>query len=331
MRNIEVKNLAEYQGYFESLYGEINGRRDWEEIYGYLSRTTGYLTRAVLKNQATTQDFVRPISWLFALASNVDVCLQESFLKKFPELCPYCLESVCCCFKTGKKPKNEIAPFRQREMLERYYEGISRFGEKDFAWSVRNITKIYPNNEVIWHFSGPWMNCSKLFEEVAELHEAIDKFKIHKKPKTEVEEEFADVLAWILSTWVGVFESKSLDDEIKSYFYNGCPVCTKQSCSCKKGDARIQGLVDPEKFHELRVLFEELEQLSPNAKEDLEELIVSLKDVEEKQGEVIATTTIMTVQDKFEYLQRTLGKTEDVTKKLASIAKAISGIASFLS
>ncbi len=331
MKNVQTNNLVEYQQYFESLYGKINDSREWEEIFGYLSRTTGYLTRAVLKKNATTQDFVRPLSWLFALASKADVCLQESFLKKFPELCPYCLEKPCCCFKTGKKPRHEIAPFRQREELVRYYDGVSHFGQKDFSWCIRNISGIYPNNEVIWHFSGPWMNCSKLFEEVAELHEAFDKFKINQKPITEVEEEFADVLAWILSTWVGVFEKKSLDDEIKSYFYDACPVCKQDQCACKKGDARIQGLVDPEKFGELRILFEELEGLSPNAQGDLQELITSLKDVEEKHSEVIATTTVKSVEEKFNTFRDKLGTTEDVTKKLASIAKALAALGGYVS
>ena len=172
------------------------------------------------------------------------------------------------------------------------------------------------------------MNCSKLFEEVAELHEAIDKYKIGSKSKENVEEEVADVLAWILSIWIGVNKGTSLDEEIKNYFYNHCPVCNVIPCKCKWGDSRIQGLVDPEKFADLRVLFEELETLSPNATTEIQELIVSLKKVENTQDGVIATATIKDVESKFEQFKKQLTNTDDITKKTASIAQSIMKIGS---
>ncbi|GLR77256.1 MazG-like family protein [Aliivibrio sifiae] len=323
MKHNKPKSLTEYQQYFENLYGNINNERDWVDIYGYLSRTTGYLTRSVIKKTAIAQDFIRPISWLFALSSKLDISVEDSFLKKFPNSCPYCIEPVCCCFKTNKKPKEEILPYKIKEKQAERYDAISRFGDKNFEWSLRNISGIYPNNEVIWHFSGPWMTCSKLFEEVAELHEAIDKFNIGSKSKENVEEEVADVLAWILSAWIGSNTGTCLDDEIVNYFYDECPVCNVNPCECKQGDARIQGLVDPSKFAELRVLFEELEKLSPDASSDIQELITSLKEVETTQDEVVATAAIKDVESKFQSFKAKLATTEDITKKLASIGKSV--------
>ncbi|WP_182016081.1 hypothetical protein [Vibrio alginolyticus] len=104
MKIKELDSINDYQGYFDHLYGKPNSSRDWQEIFGYISRTTGYLSRGLIKGKYSESDFIRPISWLFALANKLDVSLQDSFYKKYPNICHYCLERVCCCFRTDKQP-----------------------------------------------------------------------------------------------------------------------------------------------------------------------------------------------------------------------------------
>ncbi|WP_166645508.1 MazG nucleotide pyrophosphohydrolase domain-containing protein [Photobacterium lutimaris] len=330
MKITDAKVISEYQVFFDDLYGNTNKDRDWQEIYGYLSRTTGYLTRAVLKGSVSSQEFARPIAWLSALATKLDIDLQSSFYKKYPSICHYCLEEVCCCFRTDKQPKTYRPPHKLIEERKTRYTILGRFDKQSFDAAVKNIMSIYPNNEVVWHFSGPWMNCSKLFEEIAELHESICKYYAGVKSKSHVEEEFGDVLAWILSAWVSTHRDKNLDEEIVSYFYHGCPVCKMQKCSCGKYDSRIQGVVDPKRYNELRTLFEQLEKVSPDAKTDIESLILALKSVEENQDEATALATTVEAKSVYTKLQEKLDKTEAVTTTLASIGKIISNVSDVL-
>ncbi|EKF9279462.1 MazG nucleotide pyrophosphohydrolase domain-containing protein [Vibrio cholerae] len=329
MRIKSCTKIYEYQLYFNELYGDINSSRNWEEIYSYLSRTTGYLTRSLIKNKYDESSFIRPLSWLFALANKIDLNLQDSFYKKYPNICYYCLERVCCCFRTGKMPVKNIPAYKLiEERNNQFYVISNNSAPKNFSNAVSNISGIYPNNEIIWHFSGPWMNCSKLFEEVAELHEAICKFNIGEKSKENVEEEIADVLAWIISAWISAFNEKSLDDAIISYYYNGCPVCRKDPCRCNLGDSRIQGLVDAEKFKELRNYFEELDRLSPNAIDDIQDLITSLKEVENTQNEAVANATISEAKSKINNpkFMEVLDSAEITSRKTKSIVDSIMGI-----
>jgi hypothetical protein len=122
-----------------------------------------------------------------------------------------------------------------------------------------------------------------------------------------------------------------LDEELKDYFYQGCPVCLSSPCGCSLIDARIQGLVDTDKFTELRMLFEELEEISPNAQEYIEELIISLKSVEENQNEAVANATISSAKSSMGLLESNLDKTEAVTKKLASIGKSLMSFVGYVS
>lgn len=334
MKIKEIDSINDYQAYFNYLYGEANSLRDWQEIFGYISRTTGYLSRGLIKGKYNESDFIRPVSWLFALANELDVSLQDSFYRKYPNICHYCLERVCCCFRTQKLPLKYWPAYKLIEEREVQFEVVkNNRAPKNFDNAVTNISTIYPNNEVVWHFSGPWMNCSKLFEEVAELHEAVCKYLSGKKNKSNVEEEIADVLAWIISAWVSAYRGKSLDEGFISYFYNGCPVCHKDPCQCQKYDSRIQGLVDPEKFKKLRNLFEELEAVSPHAVSDIEDLITSLKAVEDTQDEAVANAAISEAKNKVSNLnlKDKLDVTEDTAKKAASIGKSITSLLSILS
>lgn len=323
MKIVDANGISEVQTYLGLLYGEINEKRSWHDIYGYLSRTTGYLTRNLLREKIEVKDFIRSLSWLFALANKFDVDIDASFYKKFPTICPYCLESKCCCVRTNKKPKNDKPAYKIKEELKAKFQAQERFNQKSFFAAMNNIDEIYPANKSVWHFAGPWVNCSKIFEEVAEVHEALSKYQVEQKTKENVEEEFADVFAWLLSAWNSCYNARNLDEEIKNYFYDDCPVCRSNPCACDTNDSRIQGLVDAKKFSELRELFEELKEISPDAEGDMKELIESLKSAEATQNEAVANAAIHEAQSTYEKLTEGLEKTGNVAQKLASIGKAI--------
>ncbi len=66
-----------------------------------------------------------------------------------------------------------------------------------------------------------------LVEEIGELAESII-----KKDREDVEEEIADVIAWIfsLANLLGIDVEKA----IKSKYFNVCPKCKSRPCVCKE-------------------------------------------------------------------------------------------------
>lgn len=327
MENVE--KVSHYQSYFDNLYGEINSQRDWHEIYGYLSRTCGYLTKNLVKSKSKPEDFIRPISWLFALASEMNIDLETSFLEKFPRVCPYCLELTCCCHETNKKPKkSNMLPFQMKNAREEHYHTSLNTSSRTFESYIKLLKDIYPGNSIIWKFSGPWMNCAKLFEEISELQEAIAKYKTGEIQNiTAVKEEFADVLAWLLSAWYCTF-NEPLSNHIKNYFYEGCPVCLKQKCKCTTHAARIQGVIDAEKFKELRNTFEELLDVASSHNIDMSDLIASLKDIETTQSETSATATISQAREVLGEFDKKIDKTDKVVNVLNNLTSMIGTLSS---
>jgi hypothetical protein len=46
-------DIAFYQNYIEKLYLPINKKRDFEDLYGYLHRTAGYLGKSIILKNIT--------------------------------------------------------------------------------------------------------------------------------------------------------------------------------------------------------------------------------------------------------------------------------------
>lgn len=65
-----------------------------------------------------------------------------------------------------------------------------------------------------------------LTEELGELARAI-----RKRDRKEMEEEVADVLAWLLSV-ASILEVDA--EKAMAKYKNGCPKCRKKPCECKE-------------------------------------------------------------------------------------------------
>jgi hypothetical protein len=248
---IKPKNdLIYIQNLLENIYSDVNKTNSVEYQFAYLSRTVGYLCRNILAGSVKVEDFMRPISWLFALSSKLGIEVQDSVITKYPECCPYCLENSCICFKTKKQPRKDMEAFEIRDEMQSkkvdLKNRISGNPENSFNLDYTKgiISKIYSNNEIIWHYSGPFNHFYKLQEEVSELHEAISGYFNKKKSIDAVGSEVADVLAWILGAWHILYKDKSLDKAFINYFIDGCPVCKKITCDCDSYNSRSIGLVD---------------------------------------------------------------------------------------
>ena len=137
-------------------------------------------------------------------------------------------------------------------------------------------------------------------------------------------DRIALTFASFLYAWTSSYPNSDLSEVIKNYFYEDCPVCKLLPCVCKRDDARIQSLIDAEKYAELRTEFEELTSLASSSGIDLSDLIKSLKNIETTQNEAVANATLTEAKSVYQTLEASLTKTENVVNKLASIGKVIS-------
>jgi hypothetical protein len=296
--------IRSFQISLEKTYGTANKDLSIDYVYGYLCRTVGYLSKSVSKRNAVEKDFIRPISWLVTFASQVGSDLQDSFISRYSGRCPSCVQAPCVCFKTDKKPPNEMPAYQVNEEL--YMSRNMIMNSKatvDFDYAKRCIGSVFPNNEIIWHHAGPGFHFSKLAEEAAEVHEAVSGLVTGRKNVKAVSDELADVLAWILGAWYIVLPRKSVDQEIVNYYFNGCPVCQRKQCRCKPYSRRPQNLFDSSVISDLGQRLNQLLALSPISKEEIEELSKSVLAVIETQGDPLARLLISQLESKLSRLK----------------------------
>jgi hypothetical protein len=274
-----------------------------------------------------------------ALSSKVGIDVKGSFVSRFPDHCPYCVSQPCACFKTGKRPVEAIPAYKLKGRLENlrdtFVNSIELSDRKlDLDLAVATIENIYPNNEVIWKYAGPWHHFAKLQEEVAEVHEAFAGFSRDEKPLSAFGQEVADVLGWILGMWAILRPGQSLDEEFISYYYEGCPVCGQIPCCCSSYNSRPEGLVDVTLLREVQRQVIDLLQFVPAQQAALEKLAASLETAAETQDEAIANASISETRSKLESIKEGLDNADEVGKKglslIATILKLVEKVSDFL-
>jgi NTP pyrophosphatase (non-canonical NTP hydrolase) len=288
--------VQQFQLSLDRIYGKVNCERSVEYLYGYLSRTVGYLSKAVSQKQANEKDFIRPISWLIAIASKVGIDVEDAFISRYPNLCPSCVQPQCVCFKTGKKPPRYMPAYQVKEELRLGRTAIlNQRTPVTFDFAKAAIASVFPNNEIIWHYGGSGFHFSKVAEEVAEVHEAISGLLTGKKKLGAVSDEIADVLAWLLGAWHITLQDKSVDQEIISYYFNGCPVCQRRQCICKSYSGRAQNLFDSAVLADVDTDLKYLREALPGDTQNIEELQRSVGVVVETQDDPLARLTLYQV------------------------------------
>lgn len=322
-------DIEVYQNFLSKLYAETNKELTWEYIFGYICRSVGYLCKNLAEQKYSERDFIRALSWLLALANKVNCSAQTSLLNKYPGICPYCLEQTCVCFRTGKRPAQYSPAYAVKERLETYrnHQRTQQSRPINFDLTTQIISAIYPNNEVIWKYGGPWHLFSKLQEETAELHEAMAGFVRKSKPFEVVEAELADVMAWILAAWSIAFRERSLDDEFISYYLDGCPVCRQDVCQCQPYNSRPEGLIDVVALKDIKHHLEELTRLLPESRLLLGDAIQSVSVAAETQNESIARLSVSQTTDKLEEIKKNITNVDEIGAKGFSIINTILSLA----
>jgi NTP pyrophosphatase (non-canonical NTP hydrolase) len=264
-------------------------------------------------------EFIRSISWLLALANNLEVDIESAVLGRYPSVCPYCLSQRCICAKTGKKPQRKIPAYKISEEL--FYLAQPQLRDQYSLHALANmVSEIYPNNLTTWDAIGAWKHTSKFSEELAEIHEAFSKYFAKTKPHAAVAEEFADLFAWVLTAWQISLPGVEIDEAFISYYENGCPVCARhRNCACAKFSDLSSNLVDPIAIGKLSDAFIALVKELEIADDDVSEIEKSLKAAAESQSEPIARTAVEQAKTKVAEIEKVLESGAKNTKNAGTI------------
>lgn len=248
------------------IYSKQNENKSFEYMYSYLTRKTAYLTREFIRDgnqdkELLKNTFIEALSWLFAICNKLEIQPQDSFYKKFPDCCPYCVGNPCICTQTHRKPEKIKSATKIKDELFYKYNAIS--SQPMPLYPPQMINQIYPANRSIWSIFGGFYHSSRLFEELGELQEAYAKsIEDINYNKENLHDECADIYAWLFSLWGITFKNTDLGQALQDYYINGCPVCNKKQCVCSDYSGKIS------KTDEKKASLEKLKQELNNLLED---------------------------------------------------------------
>lgn len=330
MKKMKVKpeSIDEFQDYLENLYEDANENKSAEYLFSYLFRNMAYLSRVIGEDNGDSKiNFIKSISWLLTLASKFGVSLEESFVKKYPGICPYCLTKPCNCAETGKKPVEYIPEYKAVEELEFKFDLARRQEPKlSMDMAVKTINSLYPSNKQIWRATGPKHQFYRILEELGEVHEAYTSFLNGRKNLESVSDELADVFAWTLSVWENTHSSYSLNDAIIDYYYEGCPVCRLSKCECPDYSDRGERLAQVEQLVNFKNKILELVEAAPKHADSLNEISKSIEVAAEKQTTSSAIRSVGQAESKIEQIAKELKPIADTSKNANTIVSSIMNI-----
>lgn len=330
MKGLEQKpsSIKEFQDYIETVYGDVNNNRSIDYIYAYLFRNGSYLSRVIGEKGEPKTNFIKTYSWLFSLSSKLKIDIEDVFIRKYPDVCPYCLVKPCLCIKTGKKPVAYIPEWKASEEINFKY-GMSRSANPKYKLdsAVEKINDLYPANKHIWNAAGPTFQFYRILEELGEVHEAYTSYITGRRKIENVGEELADVFAWLVSTWGICYPTISLADEFINYYYQGCPVCLSEKCKCPDHGDRGERLVEIEQLNKFREKIEELILIAPEYKESLDTIIGSINVVSETKSNAGAIRTVNQAKEILTSISEGVTTVDNSTKGIASIVGTILSMA----
>lgn len=326
----EALNFSTFAAKIDGLYGEVNKGRDFEYIYSYLCRNCSYLSRSVLRNGDSKFFFAKSFSWLFSVAGKMDIDLGEVFRKKYPDVCPYCISSPCQCNETHRAPVNNTPAHAARKSLNNKYITDKNYSpELSLENAISRMGAIYPANKAIWNAFGSFYHFSRLFEELGEVHEGYSSYK-KTNVRINLEEELADVTAWLLSAWGIHHNSLSLSDCLLDYYIDNCPVCKKPSCACGEYSDRPQMLADKASLEEVKARIIELVSLDSDLKGEFGELLTSLDQAIETVSTVDAKQAVGDVKRALVKAESAINTAGDLSGRTAKVIESIKSLASII-
>jgi len=317
------------------IYGERNKKVSFEYMYSYLTRKTSYLTREFIRDDNKGKEklictYIESLSWLAAISEKLDVDLELSFFKKFPNMCPYCISLPCSCSQTHRKPDFTSNAIKIKSVLEKQLRAVYINGKSHY-YPPSMINDIYPANRTIFGIFGGFYHSSRLFEELGELQEAYLKIQKDKHyNKENINDELADILAWMMSLWDIIFKGVDLADHIDAYYINGCPSCNEKSCICDDYSGRI--ISTAEKNDNLiaikKMLIEELKgSVSQDVSNKITASIESIDDAVKSGKESDERRTVNELKDIVVFVSKLGGKP---LKNQVEMSEALDGTRKYI-
>jgi diguanylate cyclase (GGDEF)-like protein len=242
----KTQSLNQWVDMLDAMYGGAqNYAKTPFEIHVHLSEVCGIFAKHSFKRKdlVEAEKFLPKIfSWAVALFRKVSPRtndLESIILRKFPNLCPYCLTKPCQCWAGVKPTLNE------QQLRNEFYNRApsARRSINDFQMMFREI---YSESwqKGVTNESDPDDVWRKLFirmvEELAEVAEAI---RFHHLYPENFENELADLFAWwfaLTSTLRGESGVQTLlaEDLLWKAYPGHCPDCLMLPCLCRPGPVR---------------------------------------------------------------------------------------------
>lgn len=214
-----------------------------------IAELAGFLTSS--KHQRRTHYphyYARFGAWLFGLANYYKFDLQNIVYMKFPEICPYCRQSLCVMTTTrpsrvhGEYDRDEVAEIAQKRLAANRAAADLSLEQ----WSDL-INRIYPRN---WDLGIAQVG-ERFHEECSEFIASIRRYEssLPEDKETaiaEVHDEAADVFCWYVVLGRTIREAGApgfqgsgtnlLDDFIWDVYERGCTTCNSRQCTCQTPD-----------------------------------------------------------------------------------------------
>lgn len=238
------ETLHQIQAGLGKLYDEANKNLSEDHILNRIDENSGFLTKTLLEQIPGDDWFIKTLSWLFALCNKLQIDIQESILRRYPGICPYCLASSCICYLTNKFPRqNKSLQEKGEELKNKYSVLCIEIQDEVFHPSIDEIgiklKTIYRVNVLVWN-SDKSKFFAKLSEERAEIHRLCRQYRrarsrISALVKENLEKEIADYFAWLLAIWTleKLHEPDfSFQEAFTDKYSAGCPYCTSCPCQC---------------------------------------------------------------------------------------------------
>ena len=278
--------VREFQAKIAAIYGPTNKSHNHNHdfFFSYLQRTISSGFKKIRYGADPSEKFAKSITYLLGLCELCHIDLQDSFLSRFPNCCPYCLITPCQCHRTNKKSALRIEQRKYSDELMWKRNGLDNeiantHVTVDFDYFADIIERVYPFNRMAWKLKhGPEFHIEKCFEELGEIQEAYSTFLSRKENPEyllQVKEEVCDLLAWVLSAW----KLQCPDVEITAYlermYGRGCPSCNEDVCTCKSRHNSADMLWSKAEIESIYIL---LKKLEGTGDEELEELLKAFED-----------------------------------------------------
>ena len=232
---------------FKAIYFPTqNYNRSKLDIFTHLVKVFGggskYLFRT--SDPDGSRDFLAKIfAWYCALATRLNIDIEEAFWEKYPRVCPRCTEAICDC----KPPLKEVSP-STLALLSNKNAHLKPTTLREWQNMFANIYR-GPSGGIAMSPSRDRIASifSRMAEELGEVAETLllDEV-IDKNVQLVIRNEMADLGAWIFSLannlqYVDTRASGITLADICWNLYGGvCHRCQKIPCVCAPGNFGLE-------------------------------------------------------------------------------------------